>query len=123
MRKIAISISSDSLPNSSRDLQVDFDAAAFREAIHVPAKRGSKTGYVEQRGMQEMRDGADFPADLFDHRSILGDGSGTCGIELIRLTLHDCYVHAESGEQLPDAIVQLPCNLPALFIANLLQAT
>ena len=70
-----------------------------------------------------MRDGADFPADLLDHRSILGDGSGSCGIEPIRLTLHDCDVHAESGKQLPNAIVQLPCNLPPLFIANLLQTT
>jgi hypothetical protein len=34
------------------DLQVNFDPAAFREAIHVPAKRGRKAGRIKQGRVQ-----------------------------------------------------------------------
>lgn len=108
-------------PELLGNIQVDSDITALRESVHVPAKRGCKTGYVEQRGMQQMRDGAKFPPDLLHHRGVLGNGAGSQGIELIGLMLHDGKVHAERGEQLPYTVMQFPRNVPALFIANLLQ--
>src|SRR5580658_469825 len=71
--------------------------------------------------MQQMRDGANFPADLLHHCGVLGNGAGSCGIELIGLMLHDSNVHAERGEKLPHAVMQLSRDVPALFIADLLQ--
>src|ERR1700678_1439011 len=88
-----------------RDMQLNFDLAAFRESVHVPAKRGRKTSGIKKRRMQQMRNGANFPADLLAHCSILGDSSGSRRIEIVGLSLYDCNVHAKSGEQLPDAVV------------------
>ena len=68
-----------------------------------------------------MRDGANLPADLLDHGRILRNGPGCRRIELIGLALHDRHVHAEGGQQLPDAVVQLSRNLPPFFIPHLLQ--
>lgn len=34
----------------SRSLEVDFDVAALRKAVDVPAKSRCKAGYVEQGG-------------------------------------------------------------------------
>jgi hypothetical protein len=88
-----------------RYVQIDLDFTAFREAVHVPAKRRCETGYIKQWGMQQMRDDANLPANLFYQDGIFRDGSGSRRIEFVRLSLNDRDVQAECREQLPGAVV------------------
>src|ERR1700687_4936430 len=88
-----------------RNIQIDLDFTAFREAVHVPAKRGCETGYIKQWGMQQMRDDANLPANLFHQCGIFRDGCCPPRIELVGLRLNDRDVQAEGRKQLPGAIV------------------
>src|SRR5579864_410730 len=48
------------------NLEVDFDVAAFREAVHIPAQSRCKAGDVKQRWVSQMRNGANLFADLLN---------------------------------------------------------
>src|ERR1700674_5849648 len=84
-----------------RYVQLDLDFTSFREAVHVPAKRRCETGYIKQWGMQQMRDDANLPANLFYQDGIFRDGSGSRRIEFVRLSLNDRDVKLSAASSCP----------------------
>ena len=68
-----------------------------------------------------MGNGTNFPADLLREGGILRNCARSSRIELVGLLLDGRDIHAQGREQLPYAVMQPPRNLPALFIAHLLQ--
>ena len=78
------------------DFQIHLNIAAFREAIHIPAKGRGKAGDIEEWWMKQMRNRANLARNLFDQVSILRNGSGSERIELMGLSLNYGDVHAES---------------------------
>ena len=56
--------------------QVYLDAAAFGEAVHVPASGGAKTCFIQQRRMQQVRDGTCLRQTLVHNlRAFCSNGS------------------------------------------------
>lgn len=53
-------------PEIFREIQVDLDLAAQREAIHIPAQGGGEPRFVEQRWMQQVRNRAHFGGHFVD---------------------------------------------------------
>jgi hypothetical protein len=70
--------------------------------------------------MQEMGEGSNLIGGLLRQLGILGYGSGRKGVGFVGLRLHGADVHAESGQDLADVVVQF-AGQPATFVALHLQ--
>ena len=95
----------------------DFDAAALGEAFGVPAGCGRDADFIEQRRMQQMRDGARFRdgvrQQLIDFFQQL--------IVRIFFEQHG-HMHFGDGQQLAEAVVQFARKFSALFVLKLQHA-
>ena len=68
-----------------------------------------------------MRDRANFFADLLDDRGIFRNCLGDCRIQPARLRANSCNVHAQCGQHLSDAVMQLAGDLSSFLVSELLQ--
>src|ERR1035438_10301533 len=71
--------------------------------------------------MKEMRDRANFAGNLFREDGSVGNGFGSRGVEGTRLRLDDADVHADRGQQLSHAVVQLAGNAFTLLVFQVLE--
>src|SRR5206468_10968050 len=66
------------------DLDLHFDAATLLESFGVPVYGGSQAALVEQRGMQDIGESADFLANLGGDIAAIPDGFNDFGVAEIR---------------------------------------
>ena len=59
-----------------RDFEPGIDFTAFRESFDIPAKRRCETYLIEQRRMQQVRNGTNLLTSFGDHRSIFRNSLG-----------------------------------------------
>ena len=78
--------------------ELNFDLAAFRKSLDVPVQSRAQADFVQQRRMQQVRNGADFSADLLHQFRVLRDRSGSRFVELVNLPAYYPNVHADGRE-------------------------
>src|SRR5713101_9038149 len=108
-------------PKILRKLQIDLDLAPLREALYVPAKCRSKSSFVQQGRMKQVRNRADFSTQLLYQRRAVVNRSGNLG-EAIDVGSHGGKVHSQRRQHLSHAVVQLASDAPSLIILQLDQA-
>ena len=57
----ASGLTTGSIPYPDGVFQIDFDFAAFRKSVDVPAQCGGQARDLDQRRMQEIREGTNLP--------------------------------------------------------------
>jgi len=99
------------------NIDIDLDAAALRESFDVGQQRRAETGFVEQRRMQQIGDGANFgEAQLYEF-----DGIDDAGFVLLRKRdgiAKSAEIHLNGGEILANAIVKIASNAAAFLILS-----
>src|ERR1700757_3413637 len=73
--------------------------------------------------MQAVRNSSNLLVDLPDHCSVFSHASSGLWSQLRRVGKHALAVHANGGEQLPYAVVQLAGNSSSLFVLQQNHAT
>src|SRR5450432_2634397 len=107
--------------NSSKfaiQLQADFNAAALLKSFREPADRGNQAHFIEKRRVQQIRNGSEFVRYLVHDFSIFGQAGSDFGANALRLSLQGGKIHAQQGEGLAGAVVQVAGDAPSLFILD-----
>src|ERR1700730_6857740 len=98
-----------------RNIEVDCDLATLGEAFDVPSQRGTKSGFIQQWRMQQIRNGANVGAHVVDERGAVRDEAGGLA-QALELRTHGRKIHGKRGEGLADAVVQFTSDATTLFI-------
>ena len=99
-------------------VQLNGDATSLSEAVHVPAKGRAETQFVQQGGMQEIRNGAQFVGD----QSRVFDGGRQAarhlGIPYAHFALDARKLEFQRGQRLSSAVVQVAGNAAPFVILH-----
>src|SRR5690349_19765237 len=98
-----------------RNAQVNLEAAALGETLHIPTEGFGEAVFVEKRRMQQIRHGTNFLTQLLDEFFGL---LGVFGKLRAGAAGKGSYAHAKNREGLPRTIVELAGNVAALAILH-----
>src|SRR5882757_4777485 len=104
-----------------REVQIHSNLAPLGEPLYVPAKGRSKSSFVQQRRMQQVRNRADLSTQfLYQGGAVL---NRTCRLgQALNIGSHGGKVHSQRRQHLSHAVVQLASDAPSLVILQLDQA-
>ena len=103
-------------------MEAYLDLAALREAFYIPFQGGCKSHLVEQRRVQQMRNGTNLARELLCEVGVFSNSCGGRRANTIAFSFHHGQVHPHCGNNLPYAIVQFARDTVALFVLHLQEA-
>src|ERR1700722_14815782 len=105
-----------------RQLDFDRNVAALGKFLDEPAQRGLQTHFVEQRRMQQVRDGAQVIGHVAQDFQAVGQHVFGPRSQFGRLGLDHAEVHGQRGEPTAGGVVQVAGDAAALFILQMKDA-
>ena len=103
-------------------LTFELDAAALLKTFGVPADGGAETGFVEQRGMEQIGKRANFFADHANDLAAFVERFLALGFLRVEQARDAIERHGERGDFLAGRVVEIARDAAALFVLKLEQA-
>ena len=100
------------------NIERDIQPASLLYPLHVPAQRRCQSALIEQRGVQQIRGGANLLGQVLDQILNILDAVG----ELRRIVLcffaKHCELQAQGSQALAGTVMQFPCDTSSFLILN-----